>query len=171
MIKAKIYFLSFLIYYFFFLLQGLTVVNISATTFPQTLDWLHSYLLQVWASYSLMVLIGSPEDRKAAVIFLTNAACFTSALNKGYLQFIPPSNKPRAKMGRAFWQCTWYVVARSYTIWVRPICMLCLWLENMTLTYFFLLEKIGCVLSKEVPWFYRDKHKGTSVLIQPAITE
>lgn len=26
--------------------QGLTVVNISATTFPQTLDWLHSYLLQ-----------------------------------------------------------------------------------------------------------------------------
>ncbi|XP_074369592.1 uncharacterized protein LOC141711037 [Apium graveolens] len=27
-------------------LQGLTVSNISATTFPQTLDWLHSYLLQ-----------------------------------------------------------------------------------------------------------------------------
>ncbi|XP_028753491.1 uncharacterized protein LOC114713078 isoform X2 [Neltuma alba] len=26
--------------------QGLTVVNVSATTFPQTLDWLHSYLLQ-----------------------------------------------------------------------------------------------------------------------------
>ncbi|KAK9138748.1 hypothetical protein Sjap_009342 [Stephania japonica] len=26
--------------------QGLTVVNISATTFPQTLDWMHSYLLQ-----------------------------------------------------------------------------------------------------------------------------
>lgn len=26
--------------------QGLTVVNISATTFPQKLDWLHSYLLQ-----------------------------------------------------------------------------------------------------------------------------
>lgn len=26
--------------------QGLTTVNISATTFPQTLDWLHSYLLQ-----------------------------------------------------------------------------------------------------------------------------
>ncbi|KAG5533686.1 hypothetical protein RHGRI_027761 [Rhododendron griersonianum] len=26
--------------------QGLTVVNISATTFPQTLDWLHSHLLQ-----------------------------------------------------------------------------------------------------------------------------
>ncbi|KAE8022348.1 hypothetical protein FH972_008153 [Carpinus fangiana] len=26
--------------------QGLTVVNISPTTFPQTLDWLHSYLLQ-----------------------------------------------------------------------------------------------------------------------------
>ncbi|XP_057952540.1 uncharacterized protein LOC131146777 [Malania oleifera] len=26
--------------------QGLSVVNISATTFPQTLDWLHSYLLQ-----------------------------------------------------------------------------------------------------------------------------
>ncbi|XP_010264321.1 PREDICTED: uncharacterized protein LOC104602358 isoform X2 [Nelumbo nucifera] len=26
--------------------QGLTVVNISATTFPQTLDWLHGYLLQ-----------------------------------------------------------------------------------------------------------------------------
>lgn len=25
----------------------MTVVNISATTFPQTLDWLHSYLLQV----------------------------------------------------------------------------------------------------------------------------
>ncbi|KAK7851672.1 hypothetical protein CFP56_041305, partial [Quercus suber] len=29
-----------------YLLQGLTVANISATTFPQTLDWLHSYLLQ-----------------------------------------------------------------------------------------------------------------------------
>ncbi|KAL8135260.1 hypothetical protein AgCh_010067 [Apium graveolens] len=27
-------------------LAGLTVSNISATTFPQTLDWLHSYLLQ-----------------------------------------------------------------------------------------------------------------------------
>ncbi|KAH9332006.1 hypothetical protein KI387_004114, partial [Taxus chinensis] len=26
--------------------QGMTVVNISATTFPQTLDWLHNYLLQ-----------------------------------------------------------------------------------------------------------------------------
>ncbi|KAG8652803.1 uncharacterized protein LOC110617265 [Manihot esculenta] len=26
--------------------QGLTVANISATTFPQTLDWLHAYLLQ-----------------------------------------------------------------------------------------------------------------------------
>ncbi|KAF3433161.1 hypothetical protein FNV43_RR24263 [Rhamnella rubrinervis] len=26
--------------------RGLTVVNISATTFPQTLDWLHAYLLQ-----------------------------------------------------------------------------------------------------------------------------
>ncbi|KAI4332682.1 hypothetical protein L6164_017572 [Bauhinia variegata] len=26
--------------------QGLTVVNVSATTFPQTLDWLHSYLLR-----------------------------------------------------------------------------------------------------------------------------
>ncbi|KAF5193931.1 2-phosphoglycerate kinase [Thalictrum thalictroides] len=26
--------------------QGLTVVNTSATTFPQTLDWLHGYLLQ-----------------------------------------------------------------------------------------------------------------------------
>ncbi|KAK1305811.1 hypothetical protein QJS10_CPA10g00893 [Acorus calamus] len=26
--------------------RGLTVVNISATTFPQTLDWLHSHLLQ-----------------------------------------------------------------------------------------------------------------------------
>ncbi|XWS47679.1 hypothetical protein CRYUN_Cryun13aG0004700 [Craigia yunnanensis] len=26
--------------------QGLTVVNVSATTFPQTLDWVHGYLLQ-----------------------------------------------------------------------------------------------------------------------------
>ncbi|KAE8705242.1 P-loop containing nucleoside triphosphate hydrolases superfamily protein isoform 2 [Hibiscus syriacus] len=26
--------------------QGLTVINVSATTFPQTLDWLHGYLLQ-----------------------------------------------------------------------------------------------------------------------------
>ncbi|RYR69383.1 hypothetical protein Ahy_A03g015938 isoform A [Arachis hypogaea] len=26
--------------------QGLTVVNVSATTFPQTLDWLHNHLLQ-----------------------------------------------------------------------------------------------------------------------------
>jgi len=29
------------------MLQGLTVVNVSTTTFPQTLDWLHGYLLQV----------------------------------------------------------------------------------------------------------------------------
>ncbi|KAE8720185.1 P-loop containing nucleoside triphosphate hydrolases superfamily protein isoform 2 [Hibiscus syriacus] len=28
--------------------QGLTVVNVSATTFSQTLDWLHGYLLQSW---------------------------------------------------------------------------------------------------------------------------
>ncbi|KAK8485146.1 hypothetical protein V6N12_038276, partial [Hibiscus sabdariffa] len=28
--------------------QGLTVVNLSATTFSQTLDWLHGYLLQRW---------------------------------------------------------------------------------------------------------------------------
>ncbi|KAG0570215.1 hypothetical protein M758_6G139700 [Ceratodon purpureus] len=27
--------------------QGMTVVNLSATTFPQTLDWMHSYLLEV----------------------------------------------------------------------------------------------------------------------------
>ncbi|KAI9077944.1 hypothetical protein K1719_040073 [Acacia pycnantha] len=26
--------------------RGLTVVNVSTRTFPQTLDWLHSYLLQ-----------------------------------------------------------------------------------------------------------------------------
>lgn len=26
--------------------QGMTVVNLSATTFPQTLDWMHSYLLE-----------------------------------------------------------------------------------------------------------------------------
>ncbi|OWM79447.1 hypothetical protein CDL15_Pgr022859 [Punica granatum] len=31
--------------------QGMTVVNISATTFPQTLDWLHSYLLQVFRQH------------------------------------------------------------------------------------------------------------------------
>lgn len=122
-------------------------MNISATTFPQTLDWLHSYLLQVWASYSLMMLIGSSEDRNAAGIFLTIAACFTSALNKGYLQFLPPSNKPRAKMVCTFWQCTWYVLAKSYTFWVHPICMLCFWLENMIWPTFFLVEKTGCVLS------------------------
>ncbi|KAH0686168.1 hypothetical protein KY289_018907 [Solanum tuberosum] len=32
--------------------QGLTVVNISATTFPQTLDWLHNHLLQLKAELS-----------------------------------------------------------------------------------------------------------------------
>jgi hypothetical protein len=26
--------------------QGMTVVNVSATTFSKTMDWLHSYLLQ-----------------------------------------------------------------------------------------------------------------------------
>ncbi|KAH0763667.1 hypothetical protein KY290_019740, partial [Solanum tuberosum] len=31
---------------------GLTVVNISATTFPQTLDWLHNHLLQLKAELS-----------------------------------------------------------------------------------------------------------------------
>jgi hypothetical protein len=39
----------------FFLEQGLTVANISATTFPQTLDWLHGYLLQVKFSNQLCV--------------------------------------------------------------------------------------------------------------------
>ncbi|EFJ19659.1 hypothetical protein SELMODRAFT_233334 [Selaginella moellendorffii] len=31
--------------------QGVGVVPISATTFPQTLDWLHGYLLQVFAAH------------------------------------------------------------------------------------------------------------------------
>ena len=41
--------------YKFFLEQGLTVANISATTFPQTLDWLHGYLLQVKFSNQLCI--------------------------------------------------------------------------------------------------------------------
>lgn len=39
--------LSLVSYLSFLFQQGLTVVNISATTFPQTLDWLHGYLLEV----------------------------------------------------------------------------------------------------------------------------
>lgn len=45
-----------------FLEQGLTVINISATTFPQTLDGLHSYLLQVMASYVLKLKYYMPFD-------------------------------------------------------------------------------------------------------------
>ncbi|XP_039838894.1 uncharacterized protein LOC120699096 isoform X2 [Panicum virgatum] len=33
--------------------QGLTIVDISANSFPQTLDWLHSYLLQISATLCL----------------------------------------------------------------------------------------------------------------------
>uniref|UniRef100_M1BY74 ATP/GTP nucleotide-binding protein n=1 Tax=Solanum tuberosum TaxID=4113 RepID=M1BY74_SOLTU len=35
--------------------QGLTVVDVSAATFPQTLDWLHNYLLQDWLANELIV--------------------------------------------------------------------------------------------------------------------
>jgi hypothetical protein len=34
-------------YIYINIVQGLTIVDISANSFPQTLDWLHSYLLQV----------------------------------------------------------------------------------------------------------------------------
>ncbi|XP_059666937.1 uncharacterized protein LOC132312553 isoform X2 [Cornus florida] len=44
--------------------QGLTVVNISATTFPQTLDWLHGYLLQCIEQGITSVSSGS--DRQAS---------------------------------------------------------------------------------------------------------
>ncbi|URE39226.1 2-Phosphoglycerate kinase [Musa troglodytarum] len=46
--------------------QGMTVVNISATTFPQTLDRLHSYLLQlcnIAYSFALISLAYLPCDR------------------------------------------------------------------------------------------------------------
>lgn len=42
---------AFLKFLLIFLQQGVTVVNVSATTFPQTLDWLHGYLLQVYLFY------------------------------------------------------------------------------------------------------------------------
>lgn len=42
---------AFLKFFLIFLQQGVTVVNVSATTFPQTLDWLHGYLLQVYLFY------------------------------------------------------------------------------------------------------------------------
>lgn len=41
--------------------QGLTVANISATTFPQTLDWLHSYLLQCIEQGTSSVSAGSDK--------------------------------------------------------------------------------------------------------------
>ncbi|GAB2227802.1 hypothetical protein Droror1_Dr00009629 [Drosera rotundifolia] len=43
--------------------QGLTVVNISATTFPQTLDWLHSYLLQCIEQGISAVSNGTPKQQ------------------------------------------------------------------------------------------------------------
>ncbi|KAM7494632.1 hypothetical protein LguiB_029241 [Lonicera macranthoides] len=39
--------------------QGLTIANISATSFPQTLDWLHSYLLQCIEQGLSSVSLGS----------------------------------------------------------------------------------------------------------------
>ncbi|XP_047328057.1 uncharacterized protein LOC124931594 [Impatiens glandulifera] len=42
--------------------QGLTVVNISSTTFPQTLDWLHSHLLQCIEQRISPVSNGSPAE-------------------------------------------------------------------------------------------------------------
>ncbi|XP_019228444.1 PREDICTED: uncharacterized protein LOC109209590 isoform X2 [Nicotiana attenuata] len=41
--------------------QGLTVVNISATTFPQTLDWLHNHLLQCIEQGTAQVSRGTNE--------------------------------------------------------------------------------------------------------------
>ncbi|KAL9249748.1 hypothetical protein AKJ16_DCAP17121 [Drosera capensis] len=42
--------------------MGLTVVNISsATTFPQTLDWLHSYLLQEYLLYLMELQSNRPR--------------------------------------------------------------------------------------------------------------
>ncbi|XP_059666938.1 uncharacterized protein LOC132312553 isoform X3 [Cornus florida] len=42
--------------------QGLTVVNISATTFPQTLDWLHGYLLQLQVGPCNYIIFGLDEE-------------------------------------------------------------------------------------------------------------
>lgn len=41
--------------------QGHTIVNISATAFPQTLDWLHSYLLQCIEHGTTFVSTGSAD--------------------------------------------------------------------------------------------------------------
>jgi len=50
----------------------MTVVNVSATSFPQTLDWLHSYLLEV-----LQLLLSHSEPSQVNKIFFNNTNCVT----------------------------------------------------------------------------------------------
>ncbi|KAK7321133.1 hypothetical protein VNO77_31423 [Canavalia gladiata] len=57
--------------------KGLTVVNVSATTFPQTLDWLHGYLLQHVLrneTSRICLMMVACKDRKASGF---NCSCST----------------------------------------------------------------------------------------------
>ncbi|XWS36960.1 hypothetical protein CRYUN_Cryun19dG0002400 [Craigia yunnanensis] len=75
--------------------RGLTVVNVSATTFPQTVDWLHGYLLQgvYWIMDFLLVEDQPLHKQVAFSIFLDQhiLMCYTlldnafsSALNEAF---------------------------------------------------------------------------------------
>lgn len=48
--------------------QGVTVVNISSTTFPQTLDWLHSHLLQCIEQSISPVSNGTPAEKSNHIV-------------------------------------------------------------------------------------------------------
>jgi hypothetical protein len=50
----------------------MTVVNVSATSFPQTLDWLHSYLLEV-----LQLLLSHSQPSQVNKIFFNDTKCVT----------------------------------------------------------------------------------------------
>ena len=54
--------------------QGLTVANISATTFPQTLDWLHGYLLQVNFTDQFCIILKCVDTEH--VVHLENWMCW-----------------------------------------------------------------------------------------------
>ena len=53
------------VFQFCLVMQGMTVVKLSATTFPQTLDWLHSYLLEVTTCTRFCLL---KEDPVSALV-------------------------------------------------------------------------------------------------------
>ncbi|KAG6782623.1 hypothetical protein POTOM_012033 [Populus tomentosa] len=86
--------------------QGLTVANISATTFPQTLDWLHGYLLQVNFTDQFCIILKCVDTEH--VVHLENWMCrrLTNCSNIILLVFSHISKEfEKLVLSKAFHQC------------------------------------------------------------------